>query len=76
MPDVTQLLNAIEAGDANAASQLMPLVYDELRRLAAGQVKVERKGRTSAVRRAIGNNGTIRLFRNPLVIQNELTRIE
>ena len=35
MSDVSQLLNAIEQGDPHAASQLLPLVYDELRRLAA-----------------------------------------
>ena len=35
MSDATQLLNAIDQGDAHAAAQLLPLVYDELRRLAA-----------------------------------------
>ncbi len=35
MNNVTQLLNAIEEGDPHAASQLLPLVYDELRKLAA-----------------------------------------
>jgi RNA polymerase sigma factor (TIGR02999 family) len=34
MPDVTQILEAIESGDARAASELLPLVYGELRRLA------------------------------------------
>jgi hypothetical protein len=33
--DVTQILNAIEQGDSQAAERLLPLVYDELRRLAA-----------------------------------------
>jgi hypothetical protein len=33
--DVTRILNAVEAGDPQAAAQLLPLVYDELRRLAA-----------------------------------------
>lgn len=37
VPDVTQILNAIEAGDAQAAEQLLPLVHDELRRLAAAR---------------------------------------
>ncbi len=32
MPDVTQILNAIEQGDPSASEQLLPLVYDELRR--------------------------------------------
>jgi ECF sigma factor len=35
MSETTQLLNAIEAGDPQASAQLLPLVYDELRRLAA-----------------------------------------
>jgi len=34
MPEVTQLLSAIEHGDPHAAGELLPLVYDELRRLA------------------------------------------
>ena len=34
MSDVTRILSAIEQGDAQAADQLLPLVYDELRRLA------------------------------------------
>ena len=44
--DVTQMLNAIESGDANAADQLMPLVYEELRRLAAQKMANERAGQT------------------------------
>ncbi len=48
MKDVTQLLNAIEAGDPQAAAQLLPLVYDELRRLAAAQMARERPGQTLA----------------------------
>ena len=35
MSEVTQILSAIEHGDAKAAAELLPLVYDELRRLAA-----------------------------------------
>jgi hypothetical protein len=35
MNDVTRILNAIEEGDPHAAEQLLPLVYDELRKLAA-----------------------------------------
>jgi hypothetical protein len=34
MADVTQILEAIESGDANAAAELLPLVYEELRKLA------------------------------------------
>ena len=46
MSDVTQILNAINAGDPHAASRLMPLVYDELRRLAAQRLANERPGQT------------------------------
>ena len=35
MGEVTRILNAIEAGDAQAARELLPVVYDELRKLAA-----------------------------------------
>jgi hypothetical protein len=41
-----QLLERASAGDAQAASRLLPLVYDELRRLAAGYLRRERKGQT------------------------------
>ena len=46
MNDVTQILNAIEQGDPHAASQLLPLVYDELRRLAAQKLTAEAPGQT------------------------------
>ena len=46
MSDVTQLLNAIQQGDPHAASRLLPLVYDELRRLAAQKVAHEQPGQT------------------------------
>jgi RNA polymerase sigma factor (TIGR02999 family) len=46
MSDVTQILNAIEQGDPKAAEQLLPLVYDELRRLAAQKLAQEKPGQT------------------------------
>ena len=46
MSDVTQLLNAIEQGDPKAAGQLLPLVYDELRKLAASRMANEAPGQT------------------------------
>jgi RNA polymerase sigma factor (TIGR02999 family) len=46
MKDVTQILSAIEQGGALAAEQLLPLVYDELRRLAAQKLAVEKPGQT------------------------------
>src|SRR5688572_1279947 len=46
MSDVTQILSAIEQGDPGAAERLLPLVYDELRRLAAQRLAQERPGQT------------------------------
>src|SRR5438046_2396323 len=46
MSDVTQILSAIEQGDPHAAEQLLPLVYDELRRLAAQKLAQEKPGQT------------------------------
>lgn len=44
--DVTRILSAIEAGDPHAAEQLLPLVYDELRMLAAQKLAQEKPGQT------------------------------
>jgi RNA polymerase sigma factor (TIGR02999 family) len=46
MHEVTRVLEAIVQGDAQAAAQLLPLVYDELRRLAARQLAQEKPGQT------------------------------
>src|ERR1700687_5586013 len=46
MNDVTRILNAIRQGDPQAASQLLPLVYDELRKLAAQKLVHEKPGQT------------------------------
>jgi RNA polymerase sigma factor (TIGR02999 family) len=46
MNDVTRILSAIEQGDEQAAAQLLPLVYDELRRLAAQRLAREAPGQT------------------------------
>jgi RNA polymerase sigma factor (TIGR02999 family) len=46
MSDVTRILSAIEQGDARAAEQLLPLVYDEQRRLAARSLAREAPGQT------------------------------
>jgi RNA polymerase sigma factor (TIGR02999 family) len=46
MSEVTQILNAIEQGDPQAAEQLLPLVYDELRKLAAQKLVKEQPGQT------------------------------
>jgi hypothetical protein len=42
MSEVTRILEALERGDRQAANELLPLVYDELRRLAAQKLAVER----------------------------------
>src|SRR5262245_9179606 len=46
MSDVTRILSAIEQGDPNAAGELLPLVYDELRKLAAARMAAEAPGHT------------------------------
>jgi RNA polymerase sigma factor (TIGR02999 family) len=46
MNDVTRILSAVEHGDSQAAEQLLPLVYDELRKLAAQKLAQERPGQT------------------------------
>jgi RNA polymerase sigma factor (TIGR02999 family) len=46
MSEVSRLLSAIESGDMQAADQLLPLVYDELRRLAAHKLAHEKPGQT------------------------------
>jgi RNA polymerase sigma factor (TIGR02999 family) len=65
MADVTQILSRIESGDPAAAAQLLPLVYDELRRLAAQKLAHEHRGQTlqatalvhEAYLRLVGANG-------------------
>jgi RNA polymerase sigma factor (TIGR02999 family) len=46
MTDVTQILAQLESGDPSVAEQLLPLVYDELRKLAAAKLAHEKPGRT------------------------------
>jgi RNA polymerase sigma factor (TIGR02999 family) len=46
MTDVTQILSRIESGDPSAAEQLLPLVYEELRKLAAAKLSQEKPGQT------------------------------
>src|SRR3954462_12906917 len=46
MNDVTHILSAIDHGDPQAADKLLPLVYDELRRLAAQRLAQEKPGQT------------------------------
>ena len=46
MSDVTRILSQIESGDPSGAEQLLPLVYDELRKLAAARLAQEKPGQT------------------------------
>jgi RNA polymerase sigma factor (TIGR02999 family) len=46
MSEVTRILSAIDQGDPHAAAQLLPLVYDELRKLAAARMAQEKPGQT------------------------------
>src|SRR3974390_2934298 len=46
MNDVTRIVSAIQQGDQQAAEQLLPLVYDELRKLAAARMAAEKPGHT------------------------------
>src|SRR6476646_5924163 len=46
MTNITQILSQIKSGDPSAADQLLPLVYDELRKLAAARLVQEQPGQT------------------------------
>ena len=46
MTEVTRILTALDRGDPQAAEQLLPLVYDELRKLAAQKLALEKPGQT------------------------------
>ena len=46
MSDVTHILSQIESGDSSASHRLLPLVYDELRKLAAARLAHENPGQT------------------------------
>ena len=46
MPEITRILQSLESGDAKAADELLPLVYDELRRLAAHKMSLQPPGQT------------------------------
>ena len=68
MGDVTEILSAIEQNDPRAAEQLLPLLYDELRKLAAAKLANEKPGQTlqatalvhEAFVRLVGADGTLK----------------
>src|SRR4026209_2632515 len=65
MSDVTRLLSQIESADPSAAEQLVPLVYDELRKLAAARLAQEKPGQTLQAT-ALVHEAYLRLVGNKL----------
>src|SRR5713101_6221113 len=68
MSEVTRILSAIEDGDPHAAEQLLPLVYDELRKLAAQKLALEKPGQTLQAT-ALVHEAYLRLVANGEVAQ-------
>src|SRR5438132_5093988 len=64
MSDVTHILSAIEQGDPHGAEQLLPLVYDELRKLAAQKLAQEKPGQTLQAT-ALVHEAYVRLVQGP-----------
>ena len=65
MSDVTRILTAMERGEPHAAGELLPLVYDELRRLAAQKLSHEKPGQTLQAT-ALVHEAWLRLVEEPL----------
>jgi RNA polymerase sigma factor (sigma-70 family) len=80
MSEVTQILSRIESGDPRAAEQLLPLVYDELRKLAAARLAQEKPGQTlqatalvhEAYLRLVGNKEPGTSDQEPIVDREDL----
>ena len=64
MSDVTQVLQRIEQGDGKAAEELLPLVYEELRKLATQKMAREQPGQTLQAT-ALVHEAWLRLVRTP-----------
>src|SRR4051794_231773 len=64
MSDVTRILSQIESGDRAAAEQLLPLVYDELRKLAAAKLALEQPGQMLQAT-ALVHEAFLRLVKSP-----------
>ena len=64
MSDVTQILERVEKGDGKAAEELLPLVYEELRKLAAAKMANEAAGQTLQAT-ALVHEAWLRLVRTP-----------
>jgi hypothetical protein len=67
MSEITQLLDTAAVGDRRAAADLLPLVYDELRRLAAARMAAERRGHTL--------DGTLEQLAGEVSVAAELVRL-
>jgi len=63
MPDVTRILTAIEEGDTESAEALLPLVYDELRKLAVGREATE-AAHKAAIKSRLARKTSTGAFRN------------
>ena len=63
MTEVTRILSAIDQGDPHAAEQLLPLVYDELRKLASAKLAQEKPGQTLQAT-ALVHEAWLRLIRD------------
>jgi hypothetical protein len=74
MNEVTHILSGIEAGDPHAAEQLLPLVYDELRKLAAQKLAQEKPGQTLEAT-ALVHEAYVRLVDSDKVQQRSSTAI-
>jgi hypothetical protein len=77
MSEVTRILNAIEHGDPHAASELLPLVYDELRKLAGQKLAWFTKptsGSWTSTRRSTGTAGDTFLPQPPRPCAESLSR--
>jgi RNA polymerase sigma factor (TIGR02999 family) len=70
MSEVTHILAALEQGDPHAAEQLLPLVYDELRRLAAQKLAQEKPGQTLQAT-ALVHEAYLRLVHPPQSLSGE-----
>jgi hypothetical protein len=67
MSEVTRILSAIEQGDPSASAQLLPFVYDELRKLAAHKMAQEAPGQTLQAT-ALVHEAYLRLVASPLPV--------
>jgi RNA polymerase sigma factor (sigma-70 family) len=70
MSDFTSILSQIDQGDPQAAEKLLPLVYDELRKLAAARLAQEKPGQTLQAT-ALVHEAYLRLVANPRVTRQE-----